>query len=124
MERENPSKIKVFMLLLENKVLLTRIICLEESGLGICPTISVLYLSRLITCFFTCPIARVLWECVAKCLKMNAIPGDMGPVLVLASENLPNAKEIYVVGVSAIYWALWKARNNKCFENILIKSPI
>lgn len=40
------------------------------------------------------------------------------------SENLPNAKEIYVVGVSAIYQALWKARNNKCLENILIKSPI
>jgi hypothetical protein len=40
------------------------------------------------------------------------------------SENLPNAKEIYVVGVLAIYWALWKARNNKCFENSLIKSLI
>lgn len=47
-----------------------------------------------------------------------------GPCWFWLSENLPNTKEIYVVGVSAIYWALWKARNNKCFENILIKSPI
>lgn len=27
-------------------------------------------------------------------------------------------------GVSAIYWAIWKARNNPCFNKKLIKNPL
>lgn len=38
--------------------------------------------------------------------------------------NLYDAKEVGIIGASAICWALWKARNNVCFENIVIKSPL
>jgi hypothetical protein len=37
---------------------------------------------------------------------------------------LNDAKVVAVVGASTICWALWKARNNVCFENIVIKSPV
>lgn len=29
-----------------------------------------------------------------------------------------------MLGVSTICWAIWKARNNACFENKFIKSPL
>jgi predicted transcriptional regulator len=38
--------------------------------------------------------------------------------------NLYNAKEIGIIGVSAICRALWKARNKVCFENIAINSSV
>lgn len=38
--------------------------------------------------------------------------------------NLYDAKEIGSIGASAICWALWKARNNVYFENIVTKSPV
>jgi hypothetical protein len=36
---------------------------------------------------------------------------------------MPGLDSIYIVGVSAICWAIWKTRNRMCFENDLIKSP-
>jgi hypothetical protein len=38
--------------------------------------------------------------------------------------NLYDVKEIRIVGAAAICWALWKARNKVCFENIVINSSV
>jgi hypothetical protein len=35
----------------------------------------------------------------------------------------PEIEKIHLVGVAAICWAIWKARNKACFKEILIKSP-
>jgi hypothetical protein len=37
---------------------------------------------------------------------------------------LGDAKDIGIVCASAICWALWKARNNVCFQNIVVNSPV
>jgi hypothetical protein len=31
-------------------------------------------------------------------------------------------EDIHVIGVAVICWAIWKAPNNTCFENVLIRS--
>ncbi|KQK04674.2 hypothetical protein BRADI_2g15172v3 [Brachypodium distachyon] len=39
------------------------------------------------------------------------------------SRYLPINRNLQVVGVAAICWALWKLRNRACFEKKLIRSP-
>lgn len=33
-------------------------------------------------------------------------------------------KKIHALGIAAICWAIWKARNRACFEGDLIKNPV
>ena len=33
-------------------------------------------------------------------------------------------KKIYVLGIAAIYWAIWKTRNKACFDGKLLNNPI
>lgn len=72
--------------------------------------------SQLTTCFFTCPIARYVWACVAKCLNTKFIPCNIDQCWLWLSKNLPGDREIYIVGVVAICWVMWKARNKVCFK--------
>ncbi|KQJ81429.2 hypothetical protein BRADI_5g00665v3 [Brachypodium distachyon] len=39
------------------------------------------------------------------------------------SHHLPISRNLQVVGVAALCWALWKLRNRACFEHKLIRSP-
>jgi hypothetical protein len=36
---------------------------------------------------------------------------------------LPGDEQVYMLGVAAICWAIWKARNKTCFEKKRIKNP-
>jgi hypothetical protein len=36
---------------------------------------------------------------------------------------MPKNSKFYMVGLAAIYWAIWQARNNVCFERKKIRSP-
>jgi hypothetical protein len=60
---------------------------------------------------------------VAKCINRNDIPGDIDQCWLWLNNHLPGMKSIHIVGVVAICWSIWKARNKMCLENILIKSP-
>jgi hypothetical protein len=37
---------------------------------------------------------------------------------------LPGGEKFHMLGLAAICWAIWKARNRACFEKKLIKNPI
>ena len=39
-------------------------------------------------------------------------------------EKFSVPKELHGLGVGAVCWAIWKARNKACFDNIIVKSPI
>ncbi|KAF8700468.1 hypothetical protein HU200_013055 [Digitaria exilis] len=36
---------------------------------------------------------------------------------------LPGGGKFHMVGLAAVVWSIWKARNNNCFENKKIRSP-
>jgi hypothetical protein len=36
---------------------------------------------------------------------------------------LPGGEHVYMLGVAAICWAIWKVRNKTCFEKKWIKNP-
>ena len=78
--------------------------------------------------FFTCPVARVVWACVAQCFGANDIPVNIDQCWLCLNkwlpQWLPQQREVHVWGVAAICWAMWKARNKACFDKKLIKKPV
>nr|TKV97117.1 hypothetical protein SEVIR_9G474400v2 [Setaria viridis] len=36
---------------------------------------------------------------------------------------LPRVKYAHMVGLSAVYWVLWRVRNSVCFDKKQVKSP-
>jgi hypothetical protein len=36
---------------------------------------------------------------------------------------LPGCDDLYMVGIAAIYWAIWKSRNKVTFDKYKMRSP-
>ena len=69
--------------------------------------------------FFKCSVA-----CVARCIGAADIPGNLNQCWSWLEKWLPLDKKFHVCGTAAICWAIWKARNNACFNNKIIKNPL
>jgi hypothetical protein len=39
------------------------------------------------------------------------------------SKSLPGGEKVHMLGLAAIFWAIWKAWNKFCFEKKVIKNP-
>jgi hypothetical protein len=69
-------------------------------------------MSRLITCYFECIVAKRIWSLISE-----AVGFKIGS----SFESLANSwlcnKRFGVVNIvsSAVYWSLWKLRNDLCF---------
>jgi hypothetical protein len=74
--------------------------------------------------FFKCSVTKVVWACVARCIGAFDIPGNLNQCWEWLDKWLPRGKKFHVCGIAAICWAIWKARNNACFNNKIIKSPL
>jgi hypothetical protein len=74
--------------------------------------------------FFTCSIAKVIWGVIARLLGANNIPTSLSQCWEWCELWFPEAKRFHLWGISAICWAIWKARNKACFEGKIIKNPI
>jgi hypothetical protein len=119
-----PPKIKYFMWLLSNGVILTKDNMKKRNWNGnpechFCDSIE-----SNDHLFFQCPIARVVRGCVARCFGANDIPDSISHCWLWFDKWLPKGKKFHVYGTSAICWAIWKARHKACFENKIIKSPL
>jgi hypothetical protein len=42
---------------------------------------------------------------------------------VWVKKALPGGEKVYIFGLTAICWAIWKARNKTCFNKKSIKNP-
>lgn len=78
----------------------------------------------LIIFFFTCPIAKSVWIIIAKCFGANNVPTSLERCWIWCDHWFQNGRKFHTWGISALCWAIWKARNRACFDNILIKNPI
>lgn len=74
--------------------------------------------------FFECPLAKFLWNIVSCSLNLKPVSNiqDLFGVWLLSYGK--GMKTLMVVGVAAIFWAIWKVRNTACFENKLPNDPI
>ena len=119
-----PQKIKIFIWLLTNNVVLTKdnLIRRKWSGSPVCQfcdqneTVGHL--------FFTCPIVKVIWAVIARVVWANNIPTSLAQYWNWCDRWLPAGERYHMWGVSAICWAIWKGRNKACFDGVVIKNPI
>jgi len=73
--------------------------------------------------FFTCPVAKVIWGVVGTSIGANNIPSTLGQYKNWIRRWLPGGNRIYTFGLSAICWAIWKRRNEACFDSKPLKNP-
>lgn len=73
--------------------------------------------------FFQCSTARVVWGIVAHCLGTNTVPNNTNQYWRWTESCLPGGRHVYTLGLAALCWDIWKARNKACFEHKLIKHP-
>jgi hypothetical protein len=64
-----------------------------------------------------------VWGTVAKCLGARDIPSSTDQYWRWIKKHLPSGNAVHALGLAAICWATWKARNKACFENKTIKHP-
>jgi hypothetical protein len=66
--------------------------------------------------FFDCSLARYVWILVAMVVGANCKPSNLNQFWVWCEKFLPVNRNLHTVGLAAICWALWQARNLVCFE--------
>jgi hypothetical protein len=74
--------------------------------------------------FFKCPVSKVVWGVLALCSHQATRPSSYGQYWAWVRSAIPGGQEVYVLGLAAICWATWKARNRTCFDKKPIKSPM
>ena len=68
-------------------------------------------------------MAKYTWSLVAMVAGADCRPNSFDQFWLWARRYIPAGKKLYMVGLAAICWALWKARNAMCFEDKKIRSP-
>jgi hypothetical protein len=96
------------MWFLENNVLLTKENLARRKWTGdmscsFCPQLE----STNHLFFFTCPTARFVWACVAKCIQTSFIPCNINHCWSWLAKNLSVNRGIYVVGLLSSFWKVY-----------------
>jgi hypothetical protein len=61
---------------------------------------------------------------VAKAIGASTRPRNFSQFFWWFPRHVPASRNVQILGVAAICWAIWKLRNRACFEGKLINSPI
>ena len=75
--------------------------------------------------FISCSAARLIWSVLRCAFNLNTIPDSMEGLFGtwLNSFNA-GKKNMVLVGVAAVLWSIWNARNEICFDNKKIHDPM
>jgi hypothetical protein len=118
-----PLKIKIFMWLVSQNVILTKdnLIKRKWKGNKSCAFCKENENSRHL--FFECPTAKYVWSLLAYALGSVCRPNSMAQYWYWIYNILPQTPNLYAVGLAAVIWAIWRIRNAVCFDNKRMKSP-
>ena len=61
---------------------------------------------------------------MAVCFGASNVPRSLNQCWEWCEKWLPLGKKFHTLGIAAVCWAIWKARNKLCFEGKLILNPI
>ncbi|PNT60803.1 hypothetical protein BRADI_5g05195v3 [Brachypodium distachyon] len=74
--------------------------------------------------FFGCDAAGYVWSIVSLIIGAQMRSNCFSQVFRWLPQHICVSTDVQVAGVAAICWAIWKSRNNACFENKWIKHPV
>jgi hypothetical protein len=73
--------------------------------------------------FFHYPIARCVWGAVGSIIGTATCPNNLWQAISWFYAFLPGGSDWYMVGISAICWAIWKTQNKVTFDKHKLRSP-
>lgn len=73
--------------------------------------------------FFDCPLAKMIWNIIICAFNFKPTLNRTQVIGTWLSGYDKNMKNLLMVGISAVVWAIWKTRNRACFDNVLPKTP-
>jgi len=74
--------------------------------------------------FFECSMAKFVWSLVALVVGADCRSPTFAQFWVWVQKYMANGTKFHMVGLSAICWALWRARNNICLrKKKIVRSP-
>ena len=73
---------------------------------------------------FQCSTAKVVWAVVAYAIGADNVPRNIQQCWDWCEKWLPNGQKFHTLGIADICWAIWRTRNDICFEEKKITNPI
>jgi hypothetical protein len=73
--------------------------------------------------FFECSLAKYIWSLVAWVINADCRPTNECQYWEWCERFMPCNKNLHMIGLTAIYWAIWRTRNSVCFDKKKISSP-
>jgi hypothetical protein len=123
-----PLKIKIFMWVMQLNAILTKDILAKRKWQGDVRCSFCNQNENITHMFFECFLDRYVWSLVAMIIGADCRSVNLEQYLIWCGRYLPLYKNIHMVGLSAICWALWKSRNSICFDknvsNLLLRSYV
>jgi hypothetical protein len=110
-----PLKIKIWLWLIWHNAIATKDNMKKRKWVGsftcqFCPNDeSITHL------FFTCPMAAYMWSTISTVLGFFTRPFFTQYFWWIAKILLVGSN-LHIMGIAALCWAIWKTRNNACFE--------
>lgn len=118
-----PLKIKIFLWQLFLNSVLTKDNMVKRAWPGNAMCLFCHKDETLVPLFFDCTVAKCVWGCIAYTLGTDFIPQSLWQYFVWVRRFLPGLKTIFVEGLGAVCWAIWKTRNAVCFERKVVHHP-
>jgi hypothetical protein len=74
--------------------------------------------------FFHCPIARYVWRVIQVALNLVEIPRSISNLCdSWLSKPKDKISNLLLFGCGAVFWAIWRTRNDWCFGNKIMLDP-
>jgi len=118
-----PLKIKIFMWLIQQNSILTKDNLLKRGWNGDSKCMFCREDESIIHLFFECSMAKYVWSMVAMVVGGDCRPSSFDQFWYWVKNFMPRAEKFHMVGLAGICWALWRTRNNVCFEEKKVRSP-
>jgi hypothetical protein len=106
-----PEKIKSFIWLVAQKVILTKDNMKRKKWKGNPGCYFCGQDENVDHLLFMCPIAKVIWGFIAICFNQSDRPNSYEQYWLWIKKALPRGENFHMLGVAAFYWAIWKGRN-------------
>ena len=118
-----PLKIKIFLWQMSQNAILTRQVMRKKKWPGNPCCSFCKQFETVQHLFFNCPVARIVWRSIGVALGIDRCPSNYWQYFVWCNKFLPGKQKFYTVGLAAVCWAIWLARNRATFEKKQIKTP-
>ena len=120
-----PLKIKIFLWLAFHNSVLTKDVLIKRGWKGkdskccICNE-----LESLDHMFFHCSLAKFIWGVIRCATGLVDVPTHFQDVSAWVMKFSTKERNIVAVGVAAVFWAIWRARNAAVFYHVYPHDPI